>query len=87
MVSANGADVLRTRRGAQAACASCRARLGTRLYEQQMPPQLSDALQLVFVDSDGVAASPPAIRAIPHSTRSLTIWRRFVSISEWTKWV
>jgi len=56
MVSANGADLFMTSRGAGPACVVL-CNLGTRLYEQQMPAALDARLRMVFVDLRGSGQS------------------------------
>jgi len=56
MVSANGADLFMTSRGAGPPCVVL-CNLGTRVYEQQMPAALDAHLQLVFLDLRGSGRS------------------------------
>lgn len=51
-VSVNGAELFYSTRGQGPACLVLSA-IGTRPYERQMPSELSDRLQLVFVDLRG----------------------------------
>ena len=51
-VPVNGAELFYSTRGSGPACLVLTA-IGTRPYERQMPAQLSDRLQLVFVDLRG----------------------------------
>jgi len=51
-VSVNGAELFYSTRGEGPACLVLSA-IGTRPYERQMPQELSDRLQLVFVDLRG----------------------------------
>lgn len=52
VVTVDGAELFYTSRGTGPVCLVPTA-VGTKPYERQMPPQLSDRLQLVFVDLRG----------------------------------
>ena len=84
IVSVKGAELFYSTRGRGPVCLVL-CSIGTKPFERLMPAQLSDRMQLVFIDLRGSGRSTGEPRD-PRSMCWPMIWRRFALISELREW-